>query len=79
MPEERETMEESEWMPIETAPTDGTWIIGRNADGVEARIQSRQIHPKVPELRHWAVGDEAKEGSWLVSKCFYPVEWRPEL
>jgi hypothetical protein len=67
------------WQSIDAAPIDGTWIIGRNEAGEEACIQSRQIHPKVSEMRHWAKGEERQEGSWKVSQCFYPVEWRPMI
>src|SRR3546814_14181487 len=28
----------ADWQPIDTAPEDGTWIIGRGADGSEHRI-----------------------------------------
>ena len=58
------------------APTDGTWIIGVNEAGEEARIQSRRVHPKV-DFKHWAVGEEIISGNWKQSKCFYPVQWRP--
>ena len=65
---------------IATAPQDGTWIVGIDKDGREARIQSRVTHPAVPSLRHWAEGEATmtEGGNWEVSKCFYPVAWRPE-
>ena len=59
------------------APQDGTWVEGRNAAGAVARIQSRQTHPMLP-LRHWAAGEEVREGNWTRSTCFYPVEWREQ-
>jgi len=63
---------------METAPLDGTWILGRDKDGRKARIQSRVTHPSIPDIRHWGEGEVEKAGSWEKSKCFYPVEWRPE-
>ena len=66
------------WQPMDGAPLDGTWVRGRDKDGREARIQSRVTHPAAPDLRHWAEGEEVREGHWTRSKCFYPVEWRPE-
>jgi hypothetical protein len=64
---------------MDTAPLDGTWIIGIDKDGREARIQSRQTHPAVPGLRHWGEGETEMQGggNWEVSKCFYPVAWKP--
>ena len=67
----------AEWQDISTAPKDGTWIIGRDKDGREARIQSRATHPMLPDVRHWGEGETVIEGNWERSKCFYPVEWRP--
>lgn len=63
-----------------SAPLDGTWIVGIDKEGREARIQSRATHPKFPSIRHWGEGETRMEGSgnWEVSKCFYPVAWRPE-
>lgn len=62
------------------APLDGTWIIGIDKDGREARIQSRVTHPMLPDHRHWGEGEVIIEGggNWERSKCFYPVAWRPE-
>lgn len=62
---------------MDKAPRDGTWIIGVDEDGREARIQSRKTHP-MADHRHWAEGEEVSEGNWIRSKCFYPVKWRPE-
>jgi hypothetical protein len=61
-----------------SAPTDGTWIVGIDKDGMEARIQSRVTHPLCPTVRHWGDGATVMEGHWERSKCFYPVAWRPE-
>lgn len=68
----------TDFQDMASAPLDGTWVIGRNRDGDEARIQSRVTHPMLPDLRHWAVGEEKREGNWMKSTCFYPVEWRPD-
>lgn len=62
-------------LEMSEAPTDGTWIIGRNAEGAEARIQSRRIHPAV-DLQKWFVGEPESQGNWIKSSCFYPVSWR---
>ena len=63
-----------------SAPTDGTWIVGIDKEGREARIQSRLTHPLCPTVRHWGEGETIIEGNgnWERSKCFYPVAWRPE-
>jgi len=63
-----------EWQNIETAPRDGTWIVGRDADGREAVIQTRKFHKFAPPM--WFEGDPAKQGHWEQHKCFYPTEWR---
>lgn len=61
---------------MESAPQDGTWVVGRDKSGREAQICSRVTHPRIPDIRHWAEGDAERKGDWTVSKCFYPVEWR---
>jgi len=67
---------EGDWSVMADAPLDGTWIIGINKDGREARIQSRVTHPLVPSVRHWGEGETVREGNWERSQCFYPVAWR---
>jgi hypothetical protein len=64
----------NDWAPIETAPENGTWILGRNKEGRQAKIQSRRIHPK-KDLRAWFEGEPEQHGEWQRNICFYPVEW----
>lgn len=59
---------------IENAPTDGTWLHGRNDDGRETIMQSRRIHPAV-DLQKWFEGEPEQDGDWQRNKCFYPVAW----
>jgi hypothetical protein len=66
----------SSYREMAEAPTDGTWVIGVDEHGREARIQMRQIHPKVPDVRRWFEGEEVTEGNWKRNVCFYPVGWR---
>jgi hypothetical protein len=65
-----------DWLPMDTAPQDGSWIEGRNETGRSAKIQSREL---VPGLRIWCEGDTELQGHWIKNTCFYPVEWRPVL
>jgi len=67
------------YFEMDTAPLDGTWIMGVDKTGRVARIQSRAVHPKVPSVRHWGEGETVMEGggNWERSKCFYPVAWWP--
>ena len=65
---------------MDTAPLDGSWVMGMDKAGRVARIQSRVTHPKFPSIRHWAEGEAVthENGNWTTSVCFYPVVWWPE-
>lgn len=65
------------WKAMDSAPKDGTVITGKDADGNEAEIEYRPVHPKTPTVRTWFVaGGGEKQGNWIVSKTFRPVAWR---
>jgi len=64
-----------EWESIESAPRDGTVIIGKDGDGREARIRSQKLHPKV-DIDIWVMREDVTNPNWVRREMFYPVAWR---
>lgn len=66
-------MTEPDWLSMDLAPLDGSWIEGRNEEGEAAKIQSREL---IPGFAVWCRGEPEKQGHWIKNDAFYPVEWR---
>lgn len=68
------------WQPMGTAPRDGSWVRGRNAEGREATIQFRNALAGIrgaEGLGSWFEGNPEPEGHWVRNACFYPTGWKP--